>query len=545
MTPGTHRIRRQCWQVRADSPAAALALRQTLRSELDGALARAFERAFDALGLGDRVLHLPRLTLSIRLQEGDDFLTTLAEHVERAVTEQLQQLIRDEAGRQSPRPVAPQTSWREVLLAYLRDGTVAWHAATIPTPELLTRLRESAQALVSEPRSVIDQLGAGAEERLRASFRLLQLLEPSVLTEFLKSLAVLEAPEEPLRTLRLRVAESVRTLDYPRLRALAILVALRPSDLRPPWSPTVAAWMAECAKAFEITEFIAGAIVQRLPPATSAEPSTERAKPFEKPEPGASASVQRLPPPTGVETLAGAQHPAEEVDAPIVVESAAPEQSPPVGRAPPGLAPVTKDDARPAAPLPTETVYPIAPPVPAVPGLRATEEPMGVLVPHAGLVLLHPFLPQLFGAVGVVRPGEKALTVDQLPRSAALLHWLAVGRTEVYEFELPLVKVLLGISPENPLSVAAGLLSESDRAEGDALLAAVVEHWSALGKTSIDGLRGSFLRRRGLLRAGERGWQLQMESESFDVLLGRLPWAVGIVKLPWMPTPMFIDWPTP
>jgi hypothetical protein len=101
------------------------------------------------------------------------------------------------------------------------------------------------------------------------------------------------------------------------------------------------------------------------------------------------------------------------------------------------------------------------------------------------------------------------------------------------------------VTPEDPLSVAEGLLNDEDRAEGDALLAAVVEHWAALGKTRIDGLRGSFLRRRGLLRTGDRGWQLRMESESFDVLLGRLPWAVGVVKLPWMPTPMFIDWPTP
>jgi hypothetical protein len=206
----------------------------------------------------------------------------------------------------------------------------------------------------------------------------------------------------------------------------------------------------------------------------------------------------------------------------------------------------TTDAAQAAEPPRTESVRPLVPPlVPDVPGLRAADEPMGLLVPHAGLVLLHPFLSQLFGALGVARGGEKTLPPDQLPRAAALLHWLAVGTTEVYEFELPLVKVLLGLVPEDSLPVAAGLLSEADRAEGDALLAAVVEHWAALGKTSIDGLRGSFLSRRGLLKTAESGWQLRMESESFDVLLGRLPWAVGIVKLPWMPRPIFIDWPTP
>jgi hypothetical protein len=517
-----------------------------VRAEIDGALARAFERAFDALNLGDRVLHLPRLTLSIRLQRGDDFVATLAERVEREVTELLQRLIFDETQQQPPRPVSPKTSWREVLLAYLRDGTIVWYALTPQMSESLARLRESARALVAEPRAVGGQLGTDVEERLRASFRLVQLLEPSVLAEFLKGLAASEAPEEPLRILRLHTAELVRTSDYPLLRAAAVLVALRSGDLRAPRSPTVVAWMAECAKVFEAIGFRDFGTFRRHPQPMVAEPSTERGKAFEKTEVGEIESDQSLPPTTSPQPSAGAQPPAEEVDAAIIVEPGGLKPSPPVGRTALGEPSATTDAAQVAGPPRTESVRPIVPPlVPDVPGLRAADEPTGLLVPHAGLVLLHPFLPQLFGAVGVARAGERALPPDQLPRAAALVHWLAVGRTEIYEFELPLVKVLLGLAPEDPLPVAEGLLSQADRAEGDALLAAVVEHWAALGKTSIDGLRGSFLRRRGLLKTGERGWQLRMESESFDVLLGRLPWAVGIVKLPWMPRQMFIDWPTP
>jgi hypothetical protein len=135
--------------------------------------------------------------------------------------------------------------------------------------------------------------------------------------------------------------------------------------------------------------------------------------------------------------------------------------------------------------------------------------------------------------------------VVYLPRAAALLHWLATGREEVFEFELGLIKVLLGLTPDDPLPVADGLLSDGDRTEGDALLAAAIEHWHALGRTSIAGLRVSFLQRRGLLARDERGWQLRVEPESFDVLLGRLPWGIGITKLPWMTRPLFTDWPTP
>ena len=77
------------------------------------------------------------------------------------------------------------------------------------------------------------------------------------------------------------------------------------------------------------------------------------------------------------------------------------------------------------------------------------------------------------------------------------------------------------------------------------MLAAAVEHWPALGNTSITGLRESFMQRRGLLRDDERGWQLQVETASFDVLLGRLPWSISIMKLPWMTKPIYTDWPTP
>jgi len=70
-------------------------------------------------------------------------------------------------------------------------------------------------------------------------------------------------------------------------------------------------------------------------------------------------------------------------------------------------------------------------------------------------------------------------------------------------------------------------------------------HWKALGKTSVDGLRVAFLQRRGALREEEDGWRLQLEPESFDVLLGHLPWGLATVKLPWMTRPLYTDWPTP
>lgn len=165
-----------------------------------------------------------------------------------------------------------------------------------------------------------------------------------------------------------------------------------------------------------------------------------------------------------------------------------------------------------------------------------------VMVHYAGLVLLHPFIVPFFQDRGVLEPGSRALAEQNIPRAAALLQFLATGRDEPYEFELGLCKVLLGRELHTPLLIAGGLVGGEDVTEADALLGSVVEHWSALKNTSVDALRESFLRRPGLLRREERRWRLQVEPASFDLLLGHLPWGIGVVRLPWMSEPIHVEW---
>jgi hypothetical protein len=38
---------------------------------------------------------------------------------------------------------------------------------------------------------------------------------------------------------------------------------------------------------------------------------------------------------------------------------------------------------------------------------------------------------------------------------------------------------------------------------------------------------------------------LRVEPESFDMLLGLLPWGLGLVRLPWMTQPLFTEWSAP
>ncbi|MFO1433889.1 MAG: contractile injection system tape measure protein [Candidatus Competibacteraceae bacterium] len=168
-----------------------------------------------------------------------------------------------------------------------------------------------------------------------------------------------------------------------------------------------------------------------------------------------------------------------------------------------------------------------------------------VAVHQAGSILLHPFIPRFFETTGVKEPGHRELSASTLARAAALLHWLATAREEVYEYELGFIKVLVGLEPETALPVAEGLITAVDKQEADALLQAVIGYWSVLKNTSVAGLRTSFLQRPGLLRADENGWRLQVEPMPFDMLLNRLSWGIGIVKLPWMQKVIYTEWTPP
>jgi hypothetical protein len=162
----------------------------------------------------------------------------------------------------------------------------------------------------------------------------------------------------------------------------------------------------------------------------------------------------------------------------------------------------------------------------------------GIFIANAGLVLLHPFLPQFLTALGVV--SEERMV--QPERALCLLHFLATGQAQAPEHELVLPKLLCGLPLEDP--VASDLpLSELELEEASALLEAVVRHWSALGNTSADGLRGTFLLRPGKLSLRDDGdWFLQVETRGFDILLDQLPWSISLIRLPWMSRTLAVEW---
>jgi len=161
-------------------------------------------------------------------------------------------------------------------------------------------------------------------------------------------------------------------------------------------------------------------------------------------------------------------------------------------------------------------------------------------VDNAGLVLIAPFLPIFFDALGLLK--EKTFITPQASERAALiLQFMATGKSEMPEHHLILNKILCGIDIDEPLPLRLDL-SDHEIEEINNLLDSVIEHWTALKRTSVRGLRDTFINREGILTPQQNGWKLFVERITPDVLIDRLPWSISIIKLPWTNEIIHTEW---
>ena len=168
------------------------------------------------------------------------------------------------------------------------------------------------------------------------------------------------------------------------------------------------------------------------------------------------------------------------------------------------------------------------------------EDTGSLFINDAGLVLLHPFLPQLFRNCGWL---NKNIFLNDHAQTMAVyaLFYLATGNTEAKEYELVFHKFLAGIKWETPLE-AVDPLNEAQKIACDELIRDVLKHWEPLRNTSPAGLRESYLQRNGKLESNYSGWHLSIEHKTLDILLNRLPWGISLIKLPWKADKFTVTW---
>ena len=161
-------------------------------------------------------------------------------------------------------------------------------------------------------------------------------------------------------------------------------------------------------------------------------------------------------------------------------------------------------------------------------------------ISNAGLVLTVPFLPRLWATLGLAR-NNAFVDVVAAKRAACLLQAVASGDRADIAPVLALNEVLCGLTAGAAVSEPIEMTAQ-EKGEIETMLGALIAHWSALGSTSVDGLRETFLQRPGTLVHGDRGWNLTVEPRAVDVLLDRLPWGISIIKLPWMREVLYTEW---
>ncbi len=161
-------------------------------------------------------------------------------------------------------------------------------------------------------------------------------------------------------------------------------------------------------------------------------------------------------------------------------------------------------------------------------------------IPHAGVILLHPFLVHFFKKLELLE--KNTFKSEETQHKAILLmDYLATKTVNIPEYNLVLAKLLCGLPLNTPINYLVQLNTE-EKAEAEKLLQAAIDHWGALKKASPDGLREGFLKRTGLLKKLPTGWKLQIEQQTMDLLLDRLPWGLGIVKLLFMEEMLRVEW---
>lgn len=164
-----------------------------------------------------------------------------------------------------------------------------------------------------------------------------------------------------------------------------------------------------------------------------------------------------------------------------------------------------------------------------------------IFISNAGLVLIHPFLRYFFEGLNLLDKELQFKSKSDAHKAIHLLQFIAAGQETTDELELPLNKILCGIDINEPVPKYAGL-SNAEKEECIFLIKTVLERWEALKTSKPAALRNTYLQREGILKQSGSGWNLNIERNTFDVMLEKLPWSISLIKLPWLSQILYVEW---
>jgi hypothetical protein len=160
-------------------------------------------------------------------------------------------------------------------------------------------------------------------------------------------------------------------------------------------------------------------------------------------------------------------------------------------------------------------------------------------IQNAGLILIHPFIKTLFEHCELLDPKTQQLTNPAL--CAHLLHYIATGKINAPEYDMIFEKFLCNIPMHQTINRHIKL-SRKHKTQAKNVIESVQHNWAPMKKSSAALLQNEFFQRPGKLAITDSDYTLTVERKTQDILLEKLSWGIGLVKLPWQKKFIFVNW---
>lgn len=167
-----------------------------------------------------------------------------------------------------------------------------------------------------------------------------------------------------------------------------------------------------------------------------------------------------------------------------------------------------------------------------------------LIIPNAGLVLLAPWLPRLFGMLGLFNEdGRDFKDTQSHIRAVFISQWLVVSKPdrEYREAELAFNRILVGCHFRIPMPRKMEL-TQKETETANQMLEGVKANWPKMYNTSIPGFQHSFIERTGRIEKQKDKWVVSVDERSYDILLDSLPWSYTMIRFPWLSKHINVLW---
>lgn len=159
-------------------------------------------------------------------------------------------------------------------------------------------------------------------------------------------------------------------------------------------------------------------------------------------------------------------------------------------------------------------------------------------VQNAGLILLHPFVKELFKKCDLLDENNQ-ITNKEL--ATHILHYAATKKENDFEHTMLFEKFLCNLPLQQSIRREVSI-SAFQKQQVEEAIQTVVHYWEALKNTSSDIVRTEFLQREGKLDLTDNNPKLSIERKAQDILLDKIPWNISIVKIPWHEKLIYTNW---